>query len=81
MLTPTRRARTRTSGSLTARPEHVEALRQQLRQPSPGVEPRRSARQVEKLARRLLEADLTTEQSDRDAVHGGPLPPLHGRSR
>ena len=68
MLTPTRKARTRTGGSLTARPEQVEALRQQLGQPSPGVGPRRSARQVEQLARRLLEADLSTEQADQEAT-------------
>ena len=63
MSTPTRRART--GGSLMVGPEQVEALRKQLGQPSPSVEPRRSARQVE-LARRLLEAGPSTEMADRE---------------
>ena len=69
MVTPTWTARTR-CGSLTARPEQVEARRQQLGQPRPSEEPRRSARPVG-LARRLLEADPSTGMADQEAAPGG----------
>ena len=69
MLTPTWTARTR-CGSLTARPEQVEARRQQLGRPRPSEEPRRSARPVG-LARRLWEAGPSTGMADQEAAPGG----------
>ena len=79
MLTPARRARPRSSGSLTARPDQVEALRRQISQPNPGTERRRSARLqagatvlIEELAKEDSESDGGSSSGGEGSRHWGP---------
>ena len=72
MLTPTRRARPRYSGSLRARPDQVGALRQQLGRPSPRAELSRSSRQlIEVLAKKDSESDGGSTSGGEGSLHLG----------